>query len=180
MNDENEQYGAESFDIEKQDEVSSPQMESFDDGKDSEYMDTNIKKLKLLDLNNPDSYAGTPNPNNAQNTNQRNQFQQSMNENKAPQKPNFTGAIQQQKSVKSIMGMMNQISGTAAVESTGNAADGSTQQSFPVNIKKLKDAINALEGIEYWLPPSRGDVSKLRKIAQPVINALKAYVKNLS
>jgi hypothetical protein len=179
MTNENEEYGAESFDIEDQDQVSNPQMESFDDGKKGEYMDTNIKVPKFLDLNNPNSYSGDQNST-KDNTNQKNQFTQSMNQNKAPVEPNFTGAIQQQKNVKSMMGMMNKISGSAAVESAGGAADGTARQSFPVNIQKLKDAINALEGLEYWLPPQKGNVRKLRIIAQPVIDALKAYVKNLS
>ena len=177
--DEDEQYGAESFDVEKQDKVESPQMESYDDGSEGEYFETNIKDPKYMDLNNPNSFSPSQNQNN---NNQQANFQQAMNENKAPQKPNFTGATHQQKNVKSMMNLMDNISNRtpSAVEGTGNAKDGSTRQSFEVNIKKLKDAVNALEGLEYWLPPSRGNVQKLRKIAQPVINALKAYVKNLS
>ena len=179
MADDNEDQGAESFDIEEQDKVEAPQMESFDDGNDDEYMDTNIKVPKFLDLNNPDSFS--PGANKEQMNNQTDRYKASIHESQQLKKPySPTTAIKQQKNVKSAMSMINQISGQAQVEGAGGTATGSAQQSAPVNIKKLKDAINSLEGLEYWVDPSKGDVTKLRKIAQPIINALKAYVKNLS
>jgi hypothetical protein len=182
MNNKHEYQAGESYQEEEQ-EVSNipPTLENYNPEGDIPFMPSmpqrNIKQPEFLDLSNPQNLAGNnPNSNanpNKPKTNPYTQYKDNIGE--KSNKPNFESAENSREELGTVFDKINKISaGTQKGETVVNR--------YAINevIKALHNAINKLKEVDYWIPVSKEEYSpKLKKIAEPIVNAMSAYVNKI-
>lgn len=78
-------------------------------------------------------------------------------------------------SIKSLMQSINEIS-----NDTPNENQNTKNESLNIVINNLSKVIDNLSEVDIWIPHSKESLSpKLKKISEPIVNALKAYKREI-
>jgi len=140
------------------------------------------KQPQFLNLSNPENITNMVANGADQNANPNATFNTQLEAEQALKNPNFKSdtfkdtAFKNKGKMASLLDQMNGIVG----DSDKDSAD-VRKHATGVAIKHLYDAIKMLKEVDYWIPEGKEEFAKpLQKIAEPIIQALTAYVNKVS